>query len=476
MHFAGGFFILIAMSESRKKEILACIGLIFVTVNWGLSFVFIKSSLDVMPPLYMLGIRFTAGGLILAAIFIKKLRASDRECFIHGSIIGVILFVAEVFQTYGCKYTTAGKNAFLTTIYVILVPFMHYLFNKVKPRLRYIIAAVIGFWGIGLISLTGSLSIEIGDTLTLICGIFYALQIIMIARYAANEDTIVLVIWEFLVTGILSLLSGPFASGPMTSQMFTRGSVISLVFLIIFPTIFGYGLQVICQKYAPPAPASIIMGMEAVFAVIASYIFLNEIMTARMITGCVMMVAAMLMVEIDIMGYFYPDEYLESAYSVDYEKLYAEGKRGIIFDIDNTLVMHDYPPDERSVELLSKLDAMGFAILFLSNNKEQRVKSFRDGSVKSAKYIYKAGKPLKGGYMQAMQMMGTDAATTVFIGDQLFTDVWGAKRCKIMNILVRPIHKKEEIQIIMKRQLERIVLSSYRRSGRDADIPHAKNS
>ncbi|MBR6159449.1 MAG: YqeG family HAD IIIA-type phosphatase, partial [Lachnospiraceae bacterium] len=277
-------------------------------------------------------------------------------------------------------------------------------------------------------------------------------------------------------TGILSLLSGPFASGPMTSQMFTRGSVISLVFLIIFPTIFGYGLQVICQKYAPPAPASIIMGMEAVFAVIASYIFLNEVMTARMITGCIMMVAAMLMVEIDIMGYFYPDEYLESAYSVDYEKLYAEGKRGIIFDIDNTLVMHDYPPDERSVELLSKLDAMGFAILFLSNNKEQRVKSFRDGSVKRAKYIYKAGKPLKGGYMRAMQMMDTDTATTVFIGDQLFTDVWGAKRCGIMNILVRPIHKKEEIQIIMKRQLERIVLSSYRRSGRDADIPHAKNS
>jgi hypothetical protein len=218
------------------------------------------------------------------------------------------------------------------------------------------------------------------------------------------------------------------------------------------------------------------MGMEAVFAVIASYIFLDEVMTARMITGCVMMVFAMLMVEIDITGYFYPDEYLDSAYSIDYEKLYAEGKRGIIFDIDNTLVMHDYPPDERSVELLSKLDTMGFSILFLSNNKEQRVKSFRDGSVKDAKYIYKASKPGKSGYMRAMQMMGTDPSTTVFIGDQLFTDVWGAKRCGIMNILVRPIHPKEEIQIILKRRLERIVLSSYKRSGLDVKAPHAKNS
>ena len=462
------------MSKSRKNEILACAGLIFVTVNWGLSFVFIKSSLDVMPPLYMLGIRFTIGGLLLALVFASKLKASGKNCFIHGSIIGVILFVAEVFQTYGCKYTTAGKNAFLTTIYVILVPFMHYLFNKVKPRLRYIIAAVIGFWGIGLISITGKLSIEIGDSLTLICGVFYALQIIVIARYAVAEDTIVLVIWEFIVTGVLSLLFAPLVSGPMTSAMFTGGSVGSLIFLIIFPTIFGYGLQVVCQKYAPPAPASIIMGMEAVFAVIASYVVLDEVMTPRMITGCVMMVLAMLMVEIDITGYFYPDEYLDSAYDIDYAKLYEEGIRGIIFDIDNTLVMHDAPSDERSTALLERLSGMGFAILFLSNNKEERVKSFRDQSVKSALYLHKAGKPSRRGYVSAMEMMGTTADTTVFIGDQLFTDVWGAKRCGIKNILVQPIHPKEEIQIVLKRRLEWLVLSSYRRSGLSQNRSHEK--
>ncbi len=462
------------MSESRKKEILACIGLIFVTVNWGLSFVFIKSSLDVMPPLYMLGIRFTIGGVLLALIFFKRLKNSGRICFIHGSIIGVILFVAEVFQTYGCKYTTAGKNAFLTTIYVILVPFMHYLFNKVKPRLRYIIAAVIGFWGIGLISLTEAFSIELGDSLTLICGVFYALQIIVIARYAVAEDTIVLVIWEFIVTGVLSLVFAPVASGPVTSEMFTQGSVISLVFLIIFPTIFGYGLQVVCQKYAPPAPASIIMGMEAVFAVIASYVALNEVMTPRMITGCIMMILAMLMVEIDIISYFYPDEYLDSAYSIDYPKLYEEGIRGIIFDIDNTLVMHDYPPNDKAVGLLKELDSLGFKILFLSNNKEGRVKSFRDDSIPHAMYLHKAGKPSRKGYIKAMDMMGTRPASTVFIGDQLFTDVWGAKRCGIGNILVKPIHPKEELQIILKRRLEWLVLSSYKRAGLCQNRSHEK--
>ncbi len=462
------------MEKSRKNELIACLGLIFVTINWGLSFVFIKSSLEVMPPLYMLGIRFTIGGVLLAAIFGKRLLASDRKQFRHGTIIGVLLFVAEVFQTYGCKYTTAGKNAFLTTIYIILVPFLHFLINKVRPKLRYLVAAILCFWGIGLISLTERLTIGTGDMLTLICGFFYAVQIIVIARYAAGDDTIVLVIWEFLVTGVLSLASAPFASGPMTSAMFTGGSVGSLVFLIVFPTIFGYGLQTICQKYAPPSPASIIMGMEAVIGAIASYFILGESMTGRMIVGCVMMVVAMIMVEIDIIVYFYPDEYLDSAYDIDYEKLYAEGKRGLIFDIDNTLVMHDAPPDDRSVDLLKKLSGMGFSILFLSNNKEGRVKSFRDGSVEEGLYLHKAGKPLRSGYIKAMEMMGCDSDTTVFIGDQLFTDVWGAKRCGIYNILVRPIDPKEEIQIVLKRKLERIVLSSYGRSAFSKNRSHEK--
>lgn len=474
MQNAGGFFILFFMSANRKKELMACLGLVFVTICWGLGFVFVKSSVEVMPPMYLLGFRFLTGGIILAAIFIKKLIRSGRSLIIHGLIIGVLLFVAMVFQTYGCKYTTAGKNAFLTTIYVILVPFFHLLFNKVKPRVRYIVAAVIGFTGIGFISLTESLTIKTGDTLTLLCGVFYAIQIIMIARYTGDDDPVLLVIWEFLITGVMSFIIAPFVSGPLSSSMFTRDSIFGVVFLVVFATICGFGLQVVCQKYAPPAPAAIIMGMEAVFGALASHVILHEVMTRRMVIGCIMMIFAMLMVEIDIIGYFYPDEYLGSAYDIDYEKLYEEGVRGIIFDIDNTLVMHDAPPDDRSVRLLNDLDKMGFKILFLSNNKEPRVKSFRDNSVKNALYIFKASKPRRGGYIRAMEMMGTTKETTVFIGDQLFTDLWGAKRSGMMSILVKPIDPKEEIQIVAKRVLESIVLSSYRRSEASQLRPHEK--
>ena len=159
---------------------------------------------------------------------------------------------------------------------------------------------------------------------------------------------------------------------------------------------------------------------------------------------------------------FYPDECAESAYDIDYDALYKEGYRGIIYDIDNTLVPHGAPADERAKELFAALRSTGYSTLVLSNNKEPRVKSFADDV--GAMYIYKASKPFRSGYARAVSMLGTDTGSTLFIGDQLFTDVWGAKRCGIRNILVKPIDKKEEIQIVLKRYLERIVMYFYRRS------------
>ncbi|MCR5604175.1 MAG: YqeG family HAD IIIA-type phosphatase [Lachnospiraceae bacterium] len=162
---------------------------------------------------------------------------------------------------------------------------------------------------------------------------------------------------------------------------------------------------------------------------------------------------------------FYPDECADSAYSIDYRSLYNEGYRGIIYDIDNTLVPHGAPADERAKKLFEELNDIGYTCLVLSNNKEPRVKSFADDV--GAMYIHKAGKPGRKGYNEAMRLLGTDASTTLFIGDQLFTDVWGARRCGIRNILVTPIDKKEEIQIVLKRYLERMVMYFYRRGAKE---------
>ena len=167
---------------------------------------------------------------------------------------------------------------------------------------------------------------------------------------------------------------------------------------------------------------------------------------------------------------FYPDDWKVSTYAIDFQWLYRKGYRGIIFDIDNTLGPHGAPADERAKALFDDLKAMGFDCCLLSNNKEPRVKMFNEEI--GVHYVFKAGKPKKAGYEKAMRVMHTTRRNTLFVGDQLFTDVWGASRIGIYSILVLPIHPKEEIQIVLKRYLEKIVLFFYRKErgfGPDGD-------
>ena len=156
---------------------------------------------------------------------------------------------------------------------------------------------------------------------------------------------------------------------------------------------------------------------------------------------------------------FFPDVYRESTYKIDFQKLYEKGYRGIIFDIDNTLVPHGEPADKRAIALFEKLKKIGFKCCLLSNNQYERVSSFNEKV--QVQFIENAHKPSRKNYQKAMELMETSIKDTVFVGDQLFTDVYGAKRTGIYNILVKPIHPKEEIQIVFKRKLEKIVLYFY---------------
>lgn len=158
---------------------------------------------------------------------------------------------------------------------------------------------------------------------------------------------------------------------------------------------------------------------------------------------------------------FYPKRTAQSSYVIDYKKLYKEGYRGILFDIDNTLVAHGANATPRAIELFKELEQIGFQTCLISNNSNERVSRFNK-EIKT-NYIYKANKPMTKSYVKATELMNTQIENTVFVGDQLFTDVYGANRIGMMTYLVKPIHPKEEIQIVFKRKLERIVLYYYRR-------------
>lgn len=152
---------------------------------------------------------------------------------------------------------------------------------------------------------------------------------------------------------------------------------------------------------------------------------------------------------------FYPDLYYSSAYRIDFKELYKKGFRGLLTDVDNTLVPHDAPVDERSAALIADLKAMGWSVCVISNNDEDRVSPFADAV--GCDYVFKAGKPKSSGYAEGMKRIGTNVENTVFLGDQLFTDIWGANRAGVLSILVKPIKKDHLFHIRLKRAGEAVV-------------------
>lgn len=158
----------------------------------------------------------------------------------------------------------------------------------------------------------------------------------------------------------------------------------------------------------------------------------------------------------------YPDEYLKSIDEIDFEAYYKQGLRGIISDIDNTLVPHGFPADEHIIKLFRKIHNLGIDTCLISNNKEPRVKPFADAV--QSKYIYNAHKPCKKNYIKAMELMKTDKHSTLFLGDQIFTDIWGANRAGIKSVMLEKIHPKEEIQIVLKRIPEKFIMWRWKKS------------
>jgi len=185
-------------NKSQTITFIASFGMLLTAAIWGFAFVVVKDSLDVVPPIYMLSFRFTIAGIVLALICIKKLALLNKTILLHGAVLGFFLFIAYAFQTIGCQYTTAGKNAFLTTIYVILVPLFLWILTKQQPKPQTIIAAFIALVGIALLSLQEDFSINKGDLLTIFCSIGFSLHMIFIAHYNATEDAVLLTILQIL--------------------------------------------------------------------------------------------------------------------------------------------------------------------------------------------------------------------------------------------------------------------------------------
>ena len=290
------------MKRLGKKELLADGLLLLTALIWGSAFAVVKNTLDSFPPAAIIAMRYTIATALTGIAFRKHLRALTREDILRGALVGLLLSAAYIVQTIGLSYTTASKNAFLTAVYVMLVPFFSMVLFRQRLRKANFIAAAMMLLGIGLLSLDGeSGGLNVGDVLTLLCGALFAGHIIAVERCQRRTDAYALIVLQFGFCALYALVyTLLFERGvPMT---FSAGSVGGLLYLAVFSTTIAMSLQNIGQSMAPASHDSILLSLESVFGVIFSCLLLRERVTPRMLLGFAVIFAALLVSELTPRG------------------------------------------------------------------------------------------------------------------------------------------------------------------------------
>ena len=257
--------------------------LILTTLIWGSSFVILKSALDSITPLWVLAIRFSGAAILMLIACLPRLKKLDKRYVTGGCLMGLCLAAAYIVQTYGLVYTTPGKNAFLTTTYCILVPFLYWAISGKRPDKYNITAALVCLVGVGFVCLGNDLSINVGDMLTILCGLFYGLHIIVTSRTAENRDPVLITMLQFATAAVVCFI-GAVLFEPAPHDI-GSGTWLSIAYMTFICTGLCYILQTVGQKYTPPSQTAVILTLESVFGSAISVILGVESLTFNIALG-----------------------------------------------------------------------------------------------------------------------------------------------------------------------------------------------
>ncbi|RGH37898.1 DMT family transporter [Firmicutes bacterium AM41-5BH] len=279
------------------KKWLAIGALILVTVIWGGGFVASDIALESMKPFQIMMVRFLLASVLMGVISRGQQKSEeklkDRAGAIKaGILMGVTLFMGFAFQIIGLQYTTPSKNAFLTALNVVIVPFIAFVILKKKIGAKGIIGAVMSVFGVALLSLNGNFTVSLGDGLTLFCAVGFAFQIFFTSEFVKKYPASVLNTVQMFTAFVLSAIS-LMIFGENDFQVTTQGWL-SALYLGVVSTTICYLLQTACQKYIDETKAAIILSMESVFGTIFSILILHEVVTVRMVIGCAVILAAVI--------------------------------------------------------------------------------------------------------------------------------------------------------------------------------------
>lgn len=259
--------------------------LVGMALMWGFSFFVMKDVLDTVPTYQLLSCRFLPAALIMFILFHERiLRHLNARTLFVGIVLGVLMGGGYIFQTFGLADTTAGKNAFLTGTYCIIVPFISFFMSREKLTRFNVGAAFLCLAGIGFVALD-NFSVGLGDVLTLIGAAFFAMQISTVSSYGRDLDVNVITFWEFLTVGLISLFGSILTERSSIHVDWTPQLFFTMVFLSVFCTCVALLVQNAGLAHVPSSTGSLLLSLESPFGVFFSVVMTGEVLTGRLLTG-----------------------------------------------------------------------------------------------------------------------------------------------------------------------------------------------
>lgn len=271
--------------------------LVAMALVWGYSFLTMKTVLDTVPTFMLLACRFLLSAVIMFIIFRKRIKAHfNREYLGFGVLMGCVIWSAYAAQTLGLVDTTPGKNAFLTGTYCILVPFIALILFKERITKWHVTSALLCLVGVGFVALD-NFSIQMGDLMTLVGAVFFAVDMAVVGHIGRTRDVSVLTSWMFLFVGLFSLAATTAFEPRVPAEQWTPEIIGQLVFLAVVCTTIGLLLQNQALSHVPPATGSLLLSLESPSGVLFSVLMAGEVLTGKLIFGFVLIFLSIVLSE-----------------------------------------------------------------------------------------------------------------------------------------------------------------------------------
>jgi len=282
--------------QKKKMERRSALWLLAITGFWGLTFPVTKDALRFIPAVHFIFIRFTLASLVIYVIFRKRIRQDRFRSFLPGLIIAITIFLGFITQTIGLNYTPANKSAFITSMYVVFVPFISFFLEKRRLSFWPAIGILLAVAGLYFLAKPTAAGVNLGDILTLSCAFAFAFQIVLTNIYTRRHDGSLLLFYEFAATAVLCV---PFLWVKTdTAVVINRQLIFAIIYISLIATVFNIFIQNKFQKHVLTMKAALIYATEPIFASVFAFLFLGEIFTRSGLLGAGLIIAGLFVSEL----------------------------------------------------------------------------------------------------------------------------------------------------------------------------------